>query len=744
MKIVPQTLSATAAMIALSGCSATGGPSAPRLDHAEGGGRPVYQPMLVVPLPSLQRTAGSLGKTMDALQARRTPVADVLLALFKDSDINLLVDPTVQATECTFDIKRSTVEETFEALLNSLDLGYEWDGSFLRVRDTVRETLHVDLMEPSNSGGQNSSSGSSGQSNSGGSSGGSKTSFWDELQSSLPTLLGEGASSVINRSASTIHVEARPSGIARLRELVDTTVRHANKQVSLEARILEVRLDNAHKLGVNWSLLPNLFNSNKTGIAGGGAVAVQTAASGGTALTFGVLDTGDFSVFVDALQSQGEVRVLSSPRVSTMNNRSASIGVTDQIPVITREVIDDEGVARTEYGVEFVEAGVTLQVKPMIGEDGILSVAITPQVREQTGTVTTPDGLISVPIISQREATTLVRVSNGQAIALGGLRSTRKDETRQGIPFLMDVPWFGQLFSSTVQSRTEVELMILLSPRVLDDTWIDEEVRRGSHRLVQLRQGFQWNSIDLEGRRAEDWSGGSLQGKAMAAGEPDVRAPDTMPAPLPVDRGLTVTRQGLAAHLLTRAQTELDVGAVQQAIATIDKALELEPRNASALVAGGVLVARQGNLVRARTLLDRAIDLDSSDVVALTARGSVEMIDGSPFAAKRYMERAHELGKTALTAANLGGALLALGDHAGARELLRALAEPGAPPELHANLAFAELATGHLPQARESLRRALVAGADARNPRMVALEGLIAEQEQNLAADGEGRTDSQH
>ncbi len=741
MKNVPQILASAAAMIALSGCFATSGASTPHLDHTEGAGRLVYQPMLVVPLPSLQRAAGSVGKTMEALQARRTPVADVLLALFKDSDINLLVDPSVQATECTFDIKRSTVEETFEALLNSLDLGYEWDGNFLRVRDTVRETLHVDLMEQSDSGGQNSST-TSGKSGTTGSDSGSEPSFWSELQSTLPTLLGEGARSVINRAASTIHVEARPSGIARLRELVDTTVRHANKQVSLEARILEVRLDSAHKLGVNWSMLPNLFNSNKTGIAGGGAVAQQTAASGGTALTFGVLDAGDFSVFVDALQSQGEVRVLSSPRVSTMNNRSASIGVTDQIPVITREVIDDEGVARTEYGVEFVEAGVTLQVKPMIGEDGILSVAITPQVREQTGTVVTPDGLITVPIISQREATTLVRVSNGQAIALGGLRSTRKDETRQGVPFLMDVPWLGQLFSSTVQTRTEVELMILLSPRVLDDTWIDEEVRRGSHRLVQLRQGFQWNSIDLEGRRAEDWSSGSLQGKAMAAGGPDVRAPDTMPLPLPADRGLTVTRQGLAAHLLTRAQAELDVGSVQQAIATIDKALELEPRNLPALVAGGVLVARQGNLVRARTLLDRAIDLDSSDVVALTARGSVEMIDGSPFAAKRYMERAHELGKTALTAANLGGALLALGDQAGARELLRALAEPGAPPELHANLAFAELATGHVPQARESLRRALVAGADARNPRMVALEGLIAEQEQKLAGTVEGGTGS--
>ena len=323
-----------------------------------------------------------------------------------------------------------------------------------------------------------------------------------------------------------------------------------------------------------------------------------------------------------------------------------------------------------------------------------------------------------------------MRVSNGQAIALGGLRSTRKDETRQGIPYLMNVPWLGQLFSSTVQSRSEVELMILLTPRVIDDTWIDEEVRRGSHRLVQLRRGFQWNSIDLDGHRTEDWSGGSLQGRAMAAGEPEVRVPENLPAALPADRGLTVTRQGLAVHLLARAQVELDAGQVQAAIATIERALELEPRHGAGLVAAGVLLARHGHVVRARALLDRALELDGRNVVALVARGAVEMTDGSPYAARRYMERAHELGQTAMTAANLGGAMLTLGDAAGAREFLRAVAAPNAPPELHANLAFAELATGHVVEARESLHRALVAGADARNPRLAALESLVAAAEQ--------------
>src|SRR5690606_474936 len=114
------------------------------------------------------------------------------------------------------------------------------------------------------------------------------------------------------------------------------------------------------------------------------------------------------------------------------------------------------------------------------------------------------------------------------------------------------------LFSGTVQERDEIELMIVLVPRVLDDTWIDEEVQRGSHRLVHLRKGFQWNSIQLDSYRPEDWSGGSSQGVAQSANAANVRIPDRSPRALAVDGGMTVTRKGLADHLIRSAQDLLD------------------------------------------------------------------------------------------------------------------------------------------------------------------------------------------
>lgn len=737
-----RSLTAASLVLAATACTTAGSASPPALDHQQGAAPPVFRPMLVVPMPSLQGGTAPAGRPMEALQARATPLGDVLLALFKDSDINLVVDPDVQAMPCTFDIKRSTVEESFETLLDSLDLGYEWDGNFLRVRSVVQDTVLVDLMDGAGtSGGQSvgGGSGNSGNSGGGGSSGASASGgaaggggqgrFWDEIEENLPTLLGEGSSFVLNRTASAIHVVGRPSGVRRLREIVGTTMGRANKQVSLEARVLEVRLADEHSLGINWSLLPGLFHSNKTGLGGGGSIVSQTAASGGTALTFGILDGGDFSLVVDALQSQGQVRVLSSPRVSTLNNQSAQIAVTDQVPYIRREIVTQEGIARTEYSVEFVQTGVLLTVRPLIGEDGLLSVSITPSVREQIGTVVTPDGFVTVPVLSERQATTTVRVADGQAIALGGLRSTRKSEERAGVPFLMDVPWLGQLFSSTVHERSEVELMIVLVPRVLDDTWISEEVERGSHRLVQLRRGFQWNPIRLESQRSEDWSAGSLQGQAQAAGTVGVRTPEVAPAPLPADRGITVTRRGLATLWLARADKSLAAGEPRLAMQAIDRALQLEPMHRDALVAAGLLEERYGDRQRARVLLDRAIDLGGDDPVAFTARGSLELALGSAWSARRYFERAHALAKSPTTAANLAAALIVLGEDDGARDLLQGAAASVGLPEAHANLAFVLLRAGELTAARVELRNALAAGADARNPRLVALQRMVDEAE---------------
>ena len=216
MKSAARSLVAVAAGIVATACSTAGGASPPHRDQEDGAGAPMFQPMLVVPLPPLDGDATAAGRPMEALQSRGTPLSDVLLALFKDSDINLVVDPTVQAIECTFDIKKSTVEEAFEALLATFDLGYEWDGTFLRVKPMVEATIGVDLMAGAAQTAGGSTSSESAASSTGGSA--QADDFWQQLEQSLPQVLGEGATFVVNKAASAVHVTARPSGVRRLAE----------------------------------------------------------------------------------------------------------------------------------------------------------------------------------------------------------------------------------------------------------------------------------------------------------------------------------------------------------------------------------------------------------------------------------------------------------------------------------------------------------------------------------------------
>jgi MSHA biogenesis protein MshL len=702
----------------LGACSTAPAPEAtPAARAAE---PPSYQPMLLLPMPDL-RAARTPPTPLAAISGRDTPVAELLLALFKDADVNLLVDPGVTGS-LTFDIKNSSVEEALEALLRSLDLAYEWDGSFLRVRDRVRHTFDVDVpareAQAAGSGGATSSSSSSASGETG--------SLWDSLATDLASLAGDGQV-ILNRTAGTIAVDARPSAVERVRRYLDHTVRRASNQVSLEARILEVRLSDEFRLGVNWALLPGLFNSDETGTLPGGGMIGQTAASGAAAFNVGVLKAGDFSVFVDALENQGQVRVLSSPRVSTLNNSPATIRVVDQIPVIDREIIDSQGGLRTQFDIRFVEAGVSVQVTPQIGVDGIVTVQVNPRVTERTGTIVTPDGLQEEPILSTRETTTTVRVADGQAVVIGGLRSTRKNENLAGVPVLSSIPLLGGLFRSTVQTREEVELMVLVVPRVLDSAWIDEDLRRGAHRLLALRRPFELGTLDLDGYRPEDWSGGAMTGMPQHPGGPGLRAVAPLPPAAPAGAGAaTVTRKGLAARLVQRAHVALANGDDTQALAELEQAIALDPEHVDALVAAAMLHGRRpGGVSRARELAGRSLAQAVDQPLALAAIGTLETMNGAPRAARRWLEAAHAKLGTGWTASNLGAALLLLGETAPARDVLRAHAGPDSPPELLANLAFAELQLGDVAAAREHADAALAAGASARDPRINALLLLI-------------------
>lgn len=527
--------------------------------------------------------------TVRALSARGVTVRDALLAVFKNSEVNLLIEDEVTGT-ASFDIKRASVEESFEALLETFDLAYRWDGKFLRIGSTETRVFDVDYPA------QFSQTASAGagldqQANAGGMGGAGNMMagqfqqpimFWDRLEADLESMAPSENAIVVNRRIGTVSVNARPSVVRRVESYLEETRRRSSRQVSIEARIIEVTLRNEFRAGVDWSLLPGFFNTSKTGTLTGGAIMSQGAATGADTFRVGLLNAGQFSLLIDALEIQGQVRILSSPRVSTLHNVPAEIRVVEQVPVIEREIIDSDGVSRTQFSVRFEDAGVIVGVTPQIGEDGVITAHVRPSIVEVSGFVTTPDQLVAEPILNTREVTTILRIPDGQPVVLGGLRSERKTETIDKVPLLGDVPILGHLFSSTTQELQDTELIVMLTPRILTPAWETEDVRRSLARIRRMVRPFRALTIAMNTTRQaiEDHA---LTGQLSGADESE-HEEEQPPRKIAGDEAKEprLTPGGLARLAFKRARTAFDRGDLRQAYAQAELACSMNAQLADA------------------------------------------------------------------------------------------------------------------------------------------------------------------
>jgi MSHA biogenesis protein MshL len=697
-------------------------------------------------LPTAEVAVGADEPRITSLSARDTPLTDMLFALFKDSDINLLVEADTTGT-ATFDIKNATVAEGFQVLMSAFDLAWRWDGTFLRISPRERATFTIDLPNRTGSSGSVSGTGSGGSSSSGndsggtgsnpsansngsggapsdasasGNSGGSADAFWTRLQQDLRTLAqGEAnASVVVNPLLGVVVTEGTPSLVGRIGDYVDTVRRRAARQVSIEARILEVQLSDGFRMGIDFAAFPGFFSSGKTGTLANGTAVGQNLAAGVEALQVGFLKPNQFSLFLDMLQSKNQVRVLSSPRVSTLNNVAATIRVVEQVPIIEREIIDTNGVSRTQFTVRFADAGVSVRVTPQIGEDGVISCEVAPSIVEVGGFVNTPDNLISEPILNTRSLATTLQIPDGQTAVIGGLRSTRKTENLTQIPLLGDIPLLGQLFSTTVQDRVDTELLIVLRPRILTGAWADEDLESGTDRLVRLRRPFVASPIDMEeGSRA--WRDNALPEQPRRAdGEPRQERAEGSATASPA----VLTRSSLARLALARACRSLDTGHITQGRQEIDEAMGLDNRQAMTWLLRGIVDLTERRYASARRALQRSLELAPDDQTVRCNLGMLELRAGSPLAAEGHFRTALATNASAILHNNLGVALLQQGrlDEAG-KSLWSAIETDNTLHEAYANLAIVKLRCGDRPGAGAAAREFLMRGGDLSDPRLAAV-----------------------
>jgi MSHA biogenesis protein MshL len=346
--------------------------------------------------------------------------------------------------------------------------------------------------------------------------------FWAELRTALLALVGgEGRSVIINPSSGVVLVRAFPGELRAVGEYLRATRLSVERQVMLEAKIVEVTLSDAFQAGINWQAFRSGNTVAAVGQVTGGTTltpsglplvapgltvdpaartASATGVSGAAGSVFGLaLQARNFAALLSFLESQGNVQVLSSPRLATINNSKAVLKVgTDEFFVTnvttTATTSGTSTVQSPSVTVQPFFSGIVLDVTPQIDDANNIILHIHPAVSEVTESTRIVNlgsqiAEIRLPLAKSTvsETDTVVRVTDGNIVAIGGLMSVDIRDTRGGIPGVSD-QGFGSLLRSTDTSRRKKELVILLKPTIvdLDRDW-EEDVRDTRRRMEGLR-----------------------------------------------------------------------------------------------------------------------------------------------------------------------------------------------------------------------------------------------------------------
>lgn len=237
-------------------------------------------------------------------------------------------------------------------------------------------------------------------------------------------------------------LRGKASDISDIKNLIDV-IDSPTPQIMIESKIVEISESRLKKLGFNWE---NNLGSLK--------VAINPEDKKVT--------PDNITASLNAFISSGEAKVLASPRISTLDNNEAEVKIGSKIPYA---VPVNQSSSSTKWAVQYIDAGISLKITPRIGEDGLITVDILPEVSTISEWRNTSAG--EFPVISTRNAHTLIRVKNGQTIIIGGLIDETFRENISKIPGLSDIPLINPFFTNKTSEKTKTEIVFMITPYIM-------------------------------------------------------------------------------------------------------------------------------------------------------------------------------------------------------------------------------------------------------------------------------------
>lgn len=476
-------------------------------------------------LPSLASTSD--GDDRFDINARDLGAAPFFQALVEGSRYNVVVYPDVDAV-VDLRLRDVTVPEVMDVAGELYGLDIERKGRLFHVKASGVQTrlFPIDYLSFKRSGGSETRVSSGQVSSTRGSTGDSggvegetaslvgtristetQSDFWQNLERTVAMIVGTDAGSqvIVNPGAGLVMVRSGGETMRQVEEYLRQTQLIMQRQVVLEAKILEIQLNEGYQQGVNWSDIQSGsaitstdgFPAEYTAQALAGQ-AIQTGDIGG--LFSASFREGTFTALIELLGQQGNVQILSSPRISTVNNQKAVIKVgTDEFFVTDIDFEDSSSsnstADSTSTSVELTPffSGISLDVTPQIAEDGSIILHVHPSVSEvsdQEKLITVGNQDVTLPLASStvRETDSVIRADSGQIVVIGGLIQNSSEDNNAAVPFFSAIPILGELFKQRRFQSTKSELVILLRPVVAGREQTETDVSASRERMNVLRE----------------------------------------------------------------------------------------------------------------------------------------------------------------------------------------------------------------------------------------------------------------